>query len=218
MFTLSFARRWRQAAAGGLLALAGCAAVGTAQASYVVGQWDPEYGVPFANLGWRGTTTLLVNDSCLASAGLVPNNGVACPLMTVLNATVEFYNTTDPLLATIDTLNFTTSVALNFIEVDGASQVTSFSLAPTALVVSTNPLAQYGTTNALFGLSINRSLSNTLATLSWTTDEGSGRNDPRFPAAVRISTVRELPEPGSLALAAFALVALTAAGRQRRRV
>ncbi len=218
MANISSPRRWRQATAGALFALLGCAALAPAHASYVVGQWDPEYGVPFANLGWRGTTTMLVDDSCLVSAGVVPNNGVACPLMTVLSATVEFYDLVDPMLATIDALDFTTAVALNSIEVDGASQVTSFSFSSTAWVASTSPLAQYLMTQALFGLSVNRVGSDTLASLSWTTDEGSGSNDPRFPAVLRITTLpNPVPEPATLALAGVALMALLSVSRIGRR-
>ena len=49
-----------------LVALA-AAAAGPAQAVYVVGNWDPDYGTPFGNLGWRGTITIEVPSACLAS-------------------------------------------------------------------------------------------------------------------------------------------------------
>ena len=62
-----------------LLALA-AAAAGPAQAVYVVGNWDPAYGSPFGNLGWRGVVKADVPASCLAqAAGTYPLIGLCSP-------------------------------------------------------------------------------------------------------------------------------------------
>ena len=99
------------------LATLAVAGLGSAQATYVVGEWDPAYGAPFTNLGWRGTTTLAVDGSCLLAPGTVINNGFSCPLMTVVSATVELYDLTNSLV-TLDVLNFTSLVSLDYLVVD----------------------------------------------------------------------------------------------------
>ena len=65
MTPLRAARLLRRALA---LATLGLAAQ-TAQASYVVGVWDPTYGPPFTDLGWRGTVTVDVPAACLNQPG-----------------------------------------------------------------------------------------------------------------------------------------------------
>jgi hypothetical protein len=73
-----------------------------AQALLVVGRWDPAFGAPFNSpgsvLGWEGTAQWFLPDACVPGSGLVLNSA-ACSAggMTMLGATVEFYNfSTDP--------------------------------------------------------------------------------------------------------------------------
>ena len=96
------------------------AAVGSAHATYVVGSWDPAYGAPFTNLGWRGTSTSDIPADCLAlgNVGTVLNNGAVCSLMSVVSARVEFYDLTDPTQTTVDTLFFDSAVAVSSIFLD----------------------------------------------------------------------------------------------------
>ena len=195
------------------LATLAVAGLGSAQATYVVGEWDPAYGAPFTNLGWRGTTTLDVDGSCLLAPGTVINNGFSCPLMTVVSATVELYDITNSLV-TLDVLNFTSLVSLDYLVVDINNLALGFGLSPTGQALSTTPLAITGSLQASFSLQVDYFAFAT-ATMYWSTAGGSGQNDAiNFPTEVTVTTV---PEPASLALVLLALLTLagvaTATGR-----
>ncbi len=199
------------------------AAVGPAHATYVVGDWDPAYGAPFTNLGWRGTSTSDIPASCLAlgNVGTVVNNGVACPLMTVLSAQVEFFDLTDIFETTVETLNFSTSVAVSSIFLDTVTgALGGLDLVSLAPVLSTTPLAMTGGLQAYFSLEqVTLFSGTTRARLYWSTNPGGvgvmGVNDELlFPANVALHVV---PEPGSLALALAALASLASLAAMRRR-
>jgi len=85
-----------------LIAAAAGAMLGPANAAVYTGNWDPAYGTPFPNLGWRGEATFVIPDICGTPATL---SVFACPGMALLDATVEFYDTTvagpAPALATL---------------------------------------------------------------------------------------------------------------------
>lgn len=68
--------------------IAAVATLGTANAAKWTGTWDPPYGPPFTDVGWRGQATFEFEGGCLAT---FTNNcsGIA----RVLEATVEFYDT-----------------------------------------------------------------------------------------------------------------------------
>lgn len=194
------------------------AAVGPAHATYVVGSWDPAYGAPFTNLGWRGTSTSDIPADCLAlgNVGTVLNNGAACSLMSVVSARVEFYDLTDINQITVDTLDFSAAVAVSSIFLDtvtgalgGLGLVSSLDS-----VLSTTPLASIGGMQAYFWLEqVTLASGNSRARLHWGTDRDvvAGSNDEAlYPASV---DVRVVPEPGSLALALAAFAALAAFSR-----
>jgi hypothetical protein len=61
MPTSLVARRLIARLALGLFALG---VLGTAQAALYVGAWDPAFGNPYPNLGWRGSVTVFVPPSC----------------------------------------------------------------------------------------------------------------------------------------------------------
>ena len=195
------------------------AAVGPAHATFVVGSWDPAYGAPFTNLGWRGTTTTDIPADCLAlgNVGTVLNNGVACSLMSVVSAQVEFYDITDPTQTTVDTLVFDSAVAVSsiFLNTDTGA-LDGLNLVSLAPVLSTTPLAIVGGLQASFSLEqVTLSGGILRARLHWSTVTGAtGFNDEtNFPANVNL---RVVPEPGSLALALAALAALGGISRFSR--
>ena len=200
-------------------------AAGSANATFVVGDWDPAYGSPFTNLGWRGTTTSFIPAACLGlgpGQGFVANTHPSCVGMSVVSASVEFYAlvpySATPL--TVETLTFTgmtvSGIYLDLVTGDLDGVVLTLS-GPTP---STSLLAFYGATQADFALRLtfNVNADATFAELLWTGIEANetpaqgGANDT--PARVRFS-LRTVPEPGSFLLAGAAL-ALAGLARSRR--
>src|SRR5262245_31585856 len=78
-----------------------------ARAAIYTSVWDPTYGAPFTNLGWRGTANFSVPDSCKPSGSADVNNALECGgLAAVTAAQVELYDITDAQQATLTTLVF----------------------------------------------------------------------------------------------------------------
>ena len=59
--------------------------IGSAQGAVYVGRWDPNYGAPFPDLNWSGTSLYFIPDACLAG---VTNGLVTCAGMTAGAANV----------------------------------------------------------------------------------------------------------------------------------
>lgn len=203
------------------LALA-AAAVGPAQAVYVVGSWDPTFGSPFTYLGWRGVVKADVPAACLAqTSGTYPLTGLCSPTP-IISATVEFYNTTDFSQTTIETLDFTSALTLNSVVLQGPGMVDGFLAPPSSGVVADESLlAQFAGVFATFRLELTSTfVDGPIARLYWNVDPllcggdaaaCSGVNSADFPAKVTYV----VPEPTSSALAGLALLAIGAARRRR---
>ncbi len=191
-----------------------------AQAALVQGDWDPPYGAPFSDLGWRGSATIHVPTSCLAFSGTVLNDTESCDEATVVSAIVELYNVASPEV-TAETLIFTGATAVDsFFVQDG--EVTAFSLFSTSRVQSNSPLAMipaFGT-QALFELDISFTVVeeypdvsvSTQARLPWY--RFSGDSFEGGDSSIASVTVRTVAAPGSLGLAAAALLGAFALRRR----
>lgn len=183
---------------------------GAAQATLVVGTWDPAYGSPFPNLGWRGTATLSASENCLTFAGTVPNPTVGCP-MNLVEAKVMFYNNSDP-LTVLETLDFTGSSQLDSIYVD-TGKITGFDLSYTGWVLSSILEAELGGNPAYFALQMSFGGGNETARLAYSAD---GVTLGGFNESDAVATVINIPEPASYALVLLALAGAGAATRRRR--
>jgi hypothetical protein len=79
-----------------LSAAAVLGAAGSAQAAVYKGAWDPTYGAPFPDLGWRGEVAVTVPNSCIAD-GWVNNFPAGCNGgMQITSAKVELYSLAHP--------------------------------------------------------------------------------------------------------------------------
>jgi hypothetical protein len=100
--SMSTVRCWVQGLAWALACVAG-----SANAAVYTGVWDPVYGAPFTNLGWRGTATYAVPDSCEISGSGDISNALDCGgAATVSSASVEFYDASTSGQGTLATLVF----------------------------------------------------------------------------------------------------------------
>ncbi len=202
-----------------------CAAWGSAQAAIVVGKWDPQYGAPFTDLGWRGSVTVDVPAACLSQPGPA-GYAVAgpCSPVTVLDATVEFYDVTDPLEITLEALDFTASLVVSAIGIQSPGVPLGLQAISGPVAAASTDLAKFAGVFASFTLELDFTLlDGPTALLHWSVDPQICVDDPglgdcfgvndsdQFPAVVSYSVVSE---PASLALIGVSLVA---AGLARRR-
>lgn len=95
------------------------ASLGMAHAAKYTGTWDPLYGNPFPNIGWRGQATFEFEGDCLQTF----TNGCG-GVARVLDATVEFYDVrvgTDMTSPALATLSWDTASAVRSADFDGAA-------------------------------------------------------------------------------------------------
>jgi hypothetical protein len=229
-------------------ALLGAALLGGAGAqarAIYTGTFDPAYGSPFGNLGWRGTAVFEVDTGCLPTVGfsgvVATTVGGGCSA-DVTAATVNFYilpGSTDKARITYAAPDV--PVAISRLLYSGGALVG----VQTGLFDSLAPVALDGTTTGdmvtMFGnnvptFALDFDLGPTYGDgryngprLYWTRGQGSGcinstcngDNDP-LKVPTFVITARDgsgpvsVPEPGSLLLTAAALLAAGAAARRRR--
>lgn len=206
------------------LAVMAAALAGTAHAAVYSGVWDPAYGSPFTGLGWRGTATYFVPDSCEPGGTAIIYNSPTCSgNAAVTSAQVVLYDDTmagDPPVAT---LNFTPSSmvigTMSFVSGDLKQLTTGVS----NYINPTEDLSAFGVGSGVefalfFDMNEDPALSGPrllwrdctclVAATAYYDNDGprcvGGINDAaQFPPQFEITRV---PEPGTLALVGAAFV------------
>lgn len=215
------------------IATATLALAGSAHATLVVGTWDPTYGTPFGNLGWKGQVVADVPPACL-TAGFYPAD-ITCPGITVSSALVDFYDINTP-NSTVETLNFTSTLALTAVGLEGANDAQGFR-GMSGWETSTSSLADFNGANAQFQLVLDFYADGSVvptARLNWRVGDGEcarifgtrpydyvadctgSNNGFDFPPEFRFTTTQQVPEPAGFALLGAGLLAAGLGRRLRR--
>lgn len=220
----------RQASALALLgALAALSTPPAAHAALYVGTWDPPYGAPFTNLGWRGSVSFDVPASPPCAV-----DGAACVAgSALLSAQVDFYDVgSNATLGSISwdpaTLGGTAIQALRFDD-DGNIEQLATDLFP--YLVPGVDLSAYGVSFTVgFALQFvidEEATEGQLFSgprLFWLDNcefgdcDGGANDSVQFPPSdFRIRRLDQpVPEPGALLLVGTALSALAVTKRRRR--
>lgn len=203
---------------------------GSAQAAVYTGMWDPAFGGIFTNLGWRGTATFVLPDSCVGLTGTFANAATPCGGggMQVIDATVEFYDLRDTSQTALQTLDFGAAPAVNSMSIDslthpGMTDLTGANTEFFRKVQGNVSVAQFSGQNYYFQLGLRENQ----AALFYTLDLAEtalcatpafGTADPKLcgfsarPAAVVFTPA--IPEPSTYALFLAGLAGMWALRRR----
>ena len=214
---------------GAAIGLVGAIAAGPAQATLYSGNWDPTYGGPFPDLGWKASADFNVPTSCLAqgNGSYAPTGN--CAGFSVTSAELDFYNASvDP---NPDTSPIVQSFALNLdVPVSGIditnNQFTGIDTAFFNSVIPTTNAALAIAGNGLYAFSLvlfNGDLAQLIfATPPTTSPTCANPFTPVEGATCGVSataatgTFTALPEPATLALALGGFAAMGFVARRRK--
>ena len=194
----------------------GLSALTSAQATIVVGVWDPAYDPGlFPDLGWRGYVTVSVQPACLAQLGPVISSTALAPCTgtTLLEAKVQLYQISQVGQPTLETLDFTSAFVggVTDIGIQSPGVILGVNTGISSAVASSINLAKYLGDSADFTLDLDVTLGGPNITMSWSTISVSGGDNQITPTLTYF-----VPEPTGLALAAGALLALGWTRRRRQ--
>jgi hypothetical protein len=213
--------------AGLLAGAALCAGAAQAVSVSYNAVWDPAFGAPYTNLGWRGAVTLAVDETCIDSG-----EGISCMFESaaITSAQVTFYDTTagsGDTAPTIATLNFNPSSmvieALNYVGGTLTGLITDFSnfIDPAADLSDFNVGShdQFALFFEATGprLAAQQCYSYTYAAYdggSYCSEDLLFNDNVSFPP--QNFTITRVPAPASLWLASLGLLALVTVRRVRR--
>lgn len=204
----------RKAATALLVAFSGLfGVVGPAQATLVVGSWDPPYGAPFPDLGWRGDSLFYVADDCHTTGGILLFLQCSAGDMEVLNAKVELYNLAAPAV-TVQTLDFSNDMFMLAARFDANGVIDGITAFATKRLLGVDPYDPVYFTLAFefFGGETTARLGHSDTPGIFSPIDGWNSDSPANRAVV---TLQVVPEPAGLALV---LAALGAAALARRRI
>ncbi len=196
-----------------------------AQATVYRGSYDPSYGAPFPDLGWKATATFEVPTTCLSQPD--GNYAVAgnCAAFTLLSAEVDFYNSTidsNPQTSPVlESFMLNTSVFVNGVTIAGGKLAgvdtgffSYFVPVGGSLLIAGNGADSFSL--ILFGSSAQLVYANPVTTSPICASIPIPHTSCGFSAEAPVGVFAPIPEPETYALMLAGLGALGFVVRRRR--